>query len=32
LGVSIYNVVKNQSFGNIVLLLLAIALLILWAF
>jgi hypothetical protein len=32
LGVSIYNVVKNQSFSNIVLLLLAIALLILWAF
>jgi uncharacterized protein DUF6526 len=32
LGVSIFNVVRNQSFSNIVLLLLAIALLILWAF
>jgi Family of unknown function (DUF6526) len=32
LGVSIYNVIKNQSFNNIVLLLLAIALLIVWAF
>jgi Family of unknown function (DUF6526) len=32
LGVSIHNVVKDQSFNNIVLLLLAIALLILWAF
>jgi hypothetical protein len=31
LGVSIYNVVKFQSFYNIVLLLLAVALLIVWA-